>query len=57
MDAELAAIKAIDFNWVRPVRSIWNSSGQNVSALNGPVLADLAEEVFDGDKGPSPTLK
>ena len=56
MDAELAAIKAIDFNWVRPVRSIWNSSGQNVSALNGPVLADLAEEVFDGDKGPSPTL-
>jgi hypothetical protein len=51
MDAELAAIKAIDFNWVRPVRSIWNSGGQNVSALNGPVLADLADAIFDGDGG------
>ena len=51
MDNELEAIKAIDFNWVRPSRSIWSSRAWDVQTLNASVLNALSGEVFDGDGG------
>src|SRR5262245_18543161 len=51
MDPQLAAIKTIDFNWVRPIRSIWTNHGQNVQTLNGSELSAVTDAVFHGDRG------